>query len=250
MIATLIGILIGAPFRRCLAEEGREHGPPYVTASTESGNAASLQNAALGLTLTASALRIPSIAQPTVLNIVPRGVELRHAFVLRTVTHSIWGAREHYTFASTPAGVTSAPDLEERQRRQVAIHLGQAVSQHGDAATVTRIEGIYTSLQLAHWGRHADGLLGGHFNFDYSAVHCVDLDRRLPHARYGSFASLHFHHDQERVHVDVANPFGLAGALIPVHFFLDVVAGHIPWHRRPEVHEITLAAPVARALSR
>jgi len=49
----------------------------------------------------------------------------------------------------------------------------------------------------------------------------------LPHRRYGRFASLHFHHDQERVHVDTANPFGMAGLLGPVHLFLDVVGGHL-----------------------
>jgi hypothetical protein len=94
---------------------------------------------------------------------------------------------------------------------------------------------IYRGLRLAHWGRHTDGLLGGHFNFDYSAVRCVNLDRKLPHARDGRFASLHFHHDQERVHVDTVNPFGIAGLLVPVHFLVDVLAGHLPWRNRLSV---------------
>ena len=229
LTATLAGILIGATFRRCAAEEGREHGPPALSTASLNDNITELPlTPASAATLAASALLIATPAHPAIHNIAPRGVELRHALVKRTVTQSFWGIRERYTFTSQ--GAATSADREERQREQVAIHLGRAVSRRGDDATA-RIESIYRNLRVARWGSHADGLLGGHFNFDYSAVHCVDLDRMMPHGRYGRFASLHFHHDQERVHVDAANPFGMAGVLVPAHFFLDVVAGHLRWPR-------------------
>lgn len=229
LIATLTGILIGAPFRCCRAQEGREHGPPAGAAPTVI--ALNPSNAAPLAALSTSTLRTIPITNASVLAHAPHGVELRHAMVLETVTHSFWGVHERFQFA------TAAADREDRQRRQVAIHLGRAVSRRGDAATAGRIESIYDNLRLAQWGHHHDGLLGGHFNFDYSAVRAVDLDRMLPHGRYGSFASLHFHHDQERVHVDTANPFGLAGLLAPVHIFVDVVGGHLPWRNRRADHD-------------
>ncbi len=225
--AALTAMLIGAPFRRCCAEEEREHSPPEATPALPFDSIAALPlNSVSASPVSVSAVPLPAvpIAAPTPLP--TSAVLLRsHAFVRHTVTRSFWRTHAHYTF------VTSfAADRMERQRRQVAIHLACALSRRDDAALAIRIETIYSSLQVAHWGKHSDGLLGGHFNFDYSGLRTVDLDRRLPHARYGTFASLHFHHDQERVHMDAANPFGLAGVLIPVHFFVDVVAGHLSWN--------------------
>lgn len=223
--ATLTVMLIGALFRCCYAEEGREHGPPSLTAAPTAIALSSPDTASLA-----------ALSTPT-LPIAPITTHASHAFVERTIAHTFWGTQERFSFSTT------TKDVEERQRRQIAIRLGRAVSRHDDNAAASRIAEIYASLRLAQWGRHANGLLGGHFNFDYSAVRCVDFDHLLPHGRYGTFASLHFHHDQQRVHLDVANPFGLAGLLAPVHIFVDVVGGHLPWrNRRP-----TLAVALARA---
>ncbi|HEY3989997.1 MAG TPA: hypothetical protein VGM02_11915 [Acidobacteriaceae bacterium] len=239
LIATLAGVLLGAPFRCCRAEEGREHGPPAnAVPAIVALNAA---NEAPLAALSSSTLLIAPSTTASVLAHVPRGVELRHALIQRTITHTFWGMHEHFRFT------TAANNREERQRRQVAIQLGRAVSQRGDQTTANRIAEIYESLRPAQWGRHTNGLLGGHFNFDYSMVRCADFDRLLPHGRYGIFASLHFHHDEARVHVDVANPFGLAGLLMPVHFFADVIGGHLPRrNRRPSNPEVALTAQPLR----
>jgi hypothetical protein len=222
--AALTATLIGAPFRCCYAEQPREHGPPPPAAVPAI------------VTLSPSDTASLAVLSTPALPLAPITIHAPHAVVERTTARTFLGVREHFSFATT------AGSLEERQRRQMAIHLGRAVSQRGDTATASRIAEIYASLRLAQWGRHANGLLGGHFNFDYSAVRCVDFDRLLPHGRYGTFASLHFHHDQQRVHLDTANPFGLVGLLAPVHIFVDVLGGHLPWRNRQPPLTVVLNA--------
>ena len=240
--AALSATLIGAPFRCCRAEEGREHGPPPAAAPAIAFlYPPSPAPLAARSTFT---LPLPSVATASSLAHATRGEALRHALVKRTIAHTFWGARVRFLF-STPAN-----GREEQQRRKIAIYLGRAISRRGDGGTASRITEIYESLRLAQWGRHANGLLGGHFNFDYSAVRCADFDRMMPHGRYGNFASLHFHHNQERVHLDAANPFGLAGLLAPVHIFVDVVGGHLPWrNRHQEDPGVALVAQPSRAHS-
>ncbi len=208
--AVLSAMLLGAPFRYCAA---LEHGPPGETPSVPPAASHSDH-----LPLTTLSALLPS--RPVQADLIPAAS--RHALVYSTVMRTVLGERHRYAFVEVPV------TLEQRQRQQVALLLSRAVAPRVSASAMPeRIAEIYSALQLAHWGRHADGLLGGHFNYDYRAVACVDLDRTLPHSRYGVFASLHFHHDQQRVHVDVANPFGMAGLMVPLHFFLDVVGGHL-----------------------
>jgi hypothetical protein len=87
------------------------------------------------------------------------------------------------------------------------------------------------SLVVASWPQHPDGYMGGHYNFTYNQDTALIIDDRFPRKRYGKFRSLHFHHALRRVHMDFANPYADHRLLAPIHLFVDVLGGHLCFHR-------------------